>query len=188
MAVNLPLTGAGGTTASVATEQIGGQEYQYFKLTGSSASTATASVLATTPGAADAGLVIRPIGSTAFTQAVVLTLGTTNTFQFMQSIAFSSGNVVATTVNTSADASVIAANANRKALVVANLTTAQVIGIGLTTAALTTARANCHVFIPALSQIGFGLQGNFPLYTGPLRGLIVSSTVTSGGVAVTEYT
>jgi len=188
MPVNLPLTGTGQTSASVASQQIGGAEYQYMKLVGSSGSTVEASVLATTPGSADAGIITRPIGSTAYPQAATLTAGTTATPQFVQTIPYSTGTLTRTTVNTSVDASVIAANANRKALVVANLTTAQIIALGLSTAALTTARANCNLFIAASSQLVFGTLGDLPLYTGPIRGLIVSSTTTSGGVSVMEFT
>lgn len=224
MPVNLPLTGAGGTTARVATEQIGGEEYQYFKLTGASASTAAASVLGTTPGAADNALVVRPIGSTAFSQAAVLTAGssgniigsvtnaagssavmmggvavssgnalylgsgTSGTFQFMQTIPFSTGNVARSSVSTTVDVQLIAANSNRKALVIASRSTAVTIGIGFSTAVLTTGLANVDLYLAPSSVLSFGLQGGLPLYLGPLRGLTISSTTVAASVAVTEFT
>jgi len=245
MPVNLPLTGAGGTTASVATEQIGGAEYQYMKLVdGQSASTLMAAVEATTPSSADGGLVVRPIGSTAFSQAAVLVAGssanmigsmalaagtTNNTigsaalvagssantigsvglisgssanilgqaaliagtsanFQYMQSIPFSSGNVARSSVSTTVDIQIIAANANRKALVIANRSTAQTVGIGYSTAILTTALANVDLFLAPSSVLSFGLQGGLPLYLGPMRGINLTSTTVAGSVATIEFT
>lgn len=188
MAVNIPLTGTGQSTAAVATRQIGGEEYQYFKLAGSSNSTAEASVLATTPAASDGALVVRPIGSTGFTQAVVLTSGTSNKYQFMQSIPFSSGNIARTSVSTTIDRELIAANANRLALIIANRSTAQTVGIGFSTAVLTTALANVDCYIPPSSYLSFGLQGGLPLVRGPIRGINLTSTTLAGSVAVTEFT
>lgn len=218
MAVNLPLTGSGGTTASVATEQIGGAEYQYMKIVdGQTGSTQPAAVEATTPSSADAGLVVRPIGSTSFPQAVVhgtggttvntigsvallagssanmigqvaLQQGTTGNYQIMQSIAFSSGNVARSSVSTTVDTQLIAANANRKALVIANRSTAQTVGVGFSTAILTTALANVDIYIAPSSFISFGLQGGLPLYNGPLRGINLTSTTVAGSVGITEFT
>lgn len=170
MSVNLPLTGSGQTTATVATEQNSGAEYQYVKLVsgvaGSTVSGSTATIVGT----------------------VSLALGTSATYQFEQSIPFSSGNVSRSTIATSVDAAIIAANANRKALVIANGSTAQMVGIGLTTAAVTTARANINMYLQANSQIRFGLIGDFPLYLGPVRGINLTSTAVTGFVIVTEFT
>lgn len=225
MPVNLPLTGAGGTTASVATEQIGGAEYQYMKLvSGVAGSTIEASVLATTPASGEDGLVVRPIGSTEFTQAAVLTAGsssnlvgavvnaagssavmmggvalssanavylgagTSATFQFVQAIPFSSGNVARSSVSTTVDIQIVAANANRKAMVISNRSTAVTIGIGYSTAILTTGLANVDLFLGPSSQLSFGLQGGLPLYLGPMRGLTISSTTVAASVAVIEHT
>ena len=223
MAVNLPLTGVGGTTASVATEQIGGAEYQYMKLIdAAAASTAGASIQITTPTSALGGLVVRPIGSTAYTQAAVLVAGSTGNvigavavssgvvlgagssanilgqvglqagtsanFQYQQSIPFSSGNVARSSVSTTIDIQIIAANANRKALVVANRSTSQTVGIGLSTAILTTALANVDLFLGPSNHISFGLHGSLPLYLGPIRGLNLTSTTLAGSVALTEFT
>jgi len=217
MAVNLPLTGSGGTTATVATDSAGSAEYQFMKLVdGAAASTQVASVQATTPTSALGGLVTRPIGSTAYTQAAVLiagstantvgsvalvagtsanvigsvglNLGTTLNYQFMQSIPFSSGNIARSSVSTTIDIQIIAANASRKALIIANRSTAQTVGIGFSTAVLTTALANVDFFIGPSSYVSFGLQGGLPLALGPLRGINLTSTTVAGSVALTEFT
>lgn len=218
MGVGIPLTGSGQTTATVATEQITGAEYQYMKIVdGQTGSTQPAAVEATTPAAADGGLVTRPIGSTSFPQAVVhgtggttantvgsvallagssanvigqtvLQQGTTGNYQFMQSIAFSSGNVSRSSVSTTVDNQLIAANANRKALIIANRSTAQTMGIGFSTAALTTGLANVDCYIPPSSYLSFGLQGGLPLYKGPIRGLNLTSTTVAGSAGITEFT
>lgn len=189
MSVNIPLTGAGGTTATVATEQIGGAEYQYMKIAdGQATSTLAAAVEATTPSSADAGLVVRTIGTTAYPQGVTLTPGTSGTYQYQQSIPFSSGNVARSSVSTTVDIQLIAANANRKALVIANRSTAQTVGIGFSTAAVTTALANVDVFLAPSAALSFGLQGNLPLYLGPLRGINLTSTTVAGSVGITEFT
>lgn len=244
MSVNIPLTGAGGTTATVATEQITGAEFQYMKLVGGAAGSSTPIVAqATTPGSADNALVVRPIGSTAFTQAVVgvagssantlgavaLVAGTSantlgavalvggssaNTvgsvgliagssannigqvtqgpgssanFWYIQAIPFSSGNVARSSISTTIDTQLIAANANRKALVIANRSTLQTVGIGFSTAALTTALANVDLYLNPSAAVTFGHPGDLPLYLGPLRGLNLTSTTVAGSVGVTEF-
>ena len=87
-----------------------------------------------------------------------------------------------------ADLTIVAANANRKALVVANRSTAQTVGVGFSTAALTTALANVDLFIPPSGHISFGFRGTLPLYLGPLRGINLTSTAAGGSVAVTQFT
>lgn len=244
--VGLPLTGVGGTTADVAVDSIGGAAYQYMKkVDGLAASTVVERVLATTPASGDAGSVVRPIGSTAYPQSVVVGTGgssanmvgtvvlssgttgitvgsaallagssaniigtvaitagssantigavaqagpaTSGVYWFMQSIPFSSGNAARTTVATSVDVSLIAANANRKALVIASLSTVQVVNIGGSTAAVTTGLANASYFLQPMQQLTFGM-GQLPLFLGPFRGINISSTAVGGGVAITEYT
>lgn len=285
--VGIPLTGVGGSTADVATDLVGGAHYQSVKLfDGTVGSSRPIAGLATTPGAADGGLVVRPIGSTAFNQAVVGSVGLTSgssevaltsvgstklvgqvtianpttavtvssgvilaagssanvlgsvtlssvttaitvgsvallagssanmlgqvvqgagssanimgqvvqgpgssaNFWFTQSIPFSSGNAARTTVNTSVDVSVIAANAARKALIVASLSTSQVVALGLTTAAVTTALGGVSLYLQPAQQVTFGLSGGMPLFVGPVRGINITSTAVAGGVAVTEFT
>jgi len=107
---------------------------------------------------------------------------------FTQGWGFSSGSVARTTVNTSVDAAVIAANAARKALVIGSLSTAQICAIGLTTATVTTALANVHLYLQPNQQLVFGFPGTLPLYLGPIRGINISSTAVGGGVAVLEFT
>lgn len=218
MPVNIPLTGAGGTTATVATEQIGGAEYQLMKLIdGSAGSTLAADVMSSAPSSGDPGLVVRAIGSTNLSQAVVigtggstantvgnvaliagssantigsvaLVAGTTANYQFVQSIAFSSGNISRSSVSTTIDTQLIAANANRKALIIANRSTSQTVGCGFSTAAVTTALANVDFFIGPSAAVSFGIHGGFPLALGPIRGINLTSTTVAGSVGVTEFT
>lgn len=113
--------------------------------------------------------------------------GSTANFWFMQSIPFSSGNLARTTVNTSVDVSIIAANASRKALIIAAGSTAQIVALGLSTGAVTTGLGNANVYVPAGGFLSFGL-GGLPLFTGPIRGINISSTTVAGGVNVSEFT
>jgi hypothetical protein len=113
--------------------------------------------------------------------------GSSGNFWFTQTIPFSSANLARTTVNTTVDISVIAANANRKGLVIANLSTVQIVGLGLSTGAVTTGLTNVNVFLSPNSQLTFGC-GGLPLFTGPIRGINISSTAIAGGVAVMEFT
>lgn len=114
-------------------------------------------------------------------------LGSSANYWFQQSIPFSSGNVSRTTVNTTVDVSIIAANASRKAMTIANLSTVQTVALGLTTAITTTALANVHVFLAPITQVTFGMNKDFPLYLGPVRGINISSTTVAGGVSVLEF-
>lgn len=76
--VAFPLTGAGDATAIAATDEIGGAHYQRLKIfDGTEGSTIPFVARETTPGSTDPGMVVRPIGSTAFAQAVTLTNPTT---------------------------------------------------------------------------------------------------------------
>lgn len=77
--VGLPLTGAGDATAQVAVDTINGEAFQRVKLfDATEGSTVPITAKATTPGAADGAMVVRPIGSTAFNQAVVGAVGLTS--------------------------------------------------------------------------------------------------------------
>lgn len=131
-------------------------------------------------------------GSTRQVGTVLPGLGSSANYWYQQTIPFSSGNLAITTVNTSADAAVLAANANRKALLIQNLTTVD-IALGFTTAAMTTALAGCMVVLSGRqiagggSYITFG-PGGLPLYLGPIRGRTIGSTTISGGVSVVQYT
>lgn len=194
--VNLPLTGAGGTTATVASEDIGGVQYQRVKLmagavgstvAGSSAVIGTVNVSSGVILAA--GSSANVIGQVAISTAnqISLGLGSSATYNFVQSIPFSSGNVARSSISTTVDTQLIAANANRKALVIANRSTAQTVGCGFSTAVLTTAGANVDFYIGPSSFVSFGLQGGMPLYLGPLRGINLTSTTVAGSVGVTEF-
>ena len=134
------------------------------------------------------GTVINASGEQVIGTVVQGSAGSTANAWNVQAQRFSSAAVSRTTVNTSQDASLIGANANRKALIIASLSTAQTCAIGLTTAAMTTALANVTMYMPANTQLIFGLPGTLPLYQGPIRGVNITSTAVAGGVSVTEFT
>lgn len=114
--------------------------------------------------------------------------GSSNNFWSFDGFAFTSAITSRTSISTTVDTQIVAANANRKAMVIANLSTQQTVSIGLTTNVMTTALGNASVFLPPASQISFGgYGGNFPGYTGPVRGINITSTVVGGGVAVTQF-
>lgn len=214
--VGLPLTGVGDSTANVAVDTIGGEAFQRIKLfDGTQGSTVPIVAKATTPAAADGAMVVRPIGSTAFSQAVQVSGGSSdNVVGGVALLAGSSANVVGavaqgpgssasswvvdgltfssaassrTSANTTVDAAVIAANANRKAMMIQNMTTVD-LALGLSTAALSTALANISMILASRQFITFGGQvGSLPNYTGPVRGLIIGSSVITGGVVVTQF-
>jgi hypothetical protein len=112
----------------------------------------------------------------------------TASYWSFNSVAFSSGAAARTSVSTTVDTAVVAANAGRKALVIANASTSQVVALGLTTAAVTTALGGVSVYLQPTSQLHFGLGGDLPLFTGPVRGINITSTALGGGVFVTEFT
>lgn len=126
--------------------------------------------------------------STAVIGLVAQGSGSSANAWYTQSIAFSSGNAARTSIATSVDVQIIAANANRKALIIASLSTAQTVAIGLTTGVMTTALANASLYLQANGYVLFGLSGGLPLYQGPVRGINITSTAVGGGVAVTEFT
>ena len=150
-------------------------------------------VRSVTTGAAGAGSTtvdanLSSAGSTKTVGVVGQGPGSSAAFWFAQSIPFTSGNVARTSVATTVNAAVIAANANRKALLIANGSTAQMVGLGLSTATVTTARANVNIYLQANSQLRFGLCGDLPLYTGAIQGINLTSTAVAGYVIVTEFT
>jgi hypothetical protein len=168
--VNLPLTGSGDSTATVAAEDIGGVHYQFFKqISAADGSTAAATLVSTT---VDSNLT---------------SAGSTKLIGLVDGIAFSSGNAIRTTVNSSVDVAFLAANAARRAVVITNGSTGTALLVSFTTAAVSSAAA--YTFqIPALGYATIGGQlGNVPLYTGPIRGKM-NSTLVAGPVYVTEFT
>lgn len=77
--VGLPLTGSGDATAQVATDQINTEHWQRMKLgDGEEGSTAMGRILSSAPNSTDAGLVTRPIPSSAYNQGVVGEVGITS--------------------------------------------------------------------------------------------------------------
>jgi hypothetical protein len=171
--VGLPLTGSGDSTASVAAEDIGGVHYQRVKIINAGAgSTAAASLTSTSVDVANTPTVLPGSGSSSVAPWSV------------DGLRFSSGQTSATTLATSAERELLAANANRRGAVIVNLSTAVNLLIGLTTNTVSTARANCHYIIPANSKLTIGGQlGDIPLYLGPVRGRLDSTTL--AGVAAT---
>lgn len=115
-------------------------------------------------------------------------LGSSANVWILDGFAYSSANTSRSTANTTVDASIVAANSNRRGLVIQNLTTVD-LALGFSTAAITTALANVSYILASRENISFGgLMGKLPLFTGPIRGLIVGSTTITGGVAVTQFT
>lgn len=132
--------------------------------------------------------------------SVALVTGTTNTMGAMaqgagssanfwtaDSFAFTSGQTSRSSVSTTVDIQIVAANANRKALVISNRSTVQTVGVGFSTAVVTTALANVDVFIGPSAHISFGFQGTLPNYLGPLRGINLTSTAVAGSVGVVQF-
>ena len=190
MPVGLPLTGSGETTATVATELISTQHYQYFKLvSGVAASTQHVSALATTPGSGDGGLVTRPIGSTAFNQAVVGSVGLTSEGS-TRIIGLVDGiplTPALTTINSSVDVALLSSNSARRSAMIQNGSTGTALLVRLSTAAVSSGGAY-NFQVPANGFIVIGGQlGNIPLYTGPIRGKM-NSTAVAGPCFITEFT
>lgn len=175
--VTLPLTGTGDSTAAVAAEDIGGVHYQRVKIISASAGATAAAVLTSTSvDIANTPTVSQGAGSSSVEPWYVDGLG------------FSSAQTSATTLATSAEQQLLAANANRRAAVIANLSTAAELLIGFTTSVVSTALANCHYRIPAAGKLAIGGQlGDIPLYLGPIRGRLNSTTL-AGIAAITQFT
>ena len=169
--VNLPLTGSGDSTATVATEDIGGVHYQFVKLI-SAADGSTAAATLYSSGV-DANLT---------------SAGSTKLIGLVEGVPYSSGAIARTTLNSSAEGQLIAANASRKAAAITNMATGVTLFVGLSTAAVTTAGANAHLIVAPLATFTFGGQvGQLPNYTGPIRARINSTTV-AGPVVGVEFT
>lgn len=175
--VTIPLTGTGDSTASVAAEDIGGVHYQRVKLISAAAgSTAAATLTTTTVDVANTPTVLPGSGSSSVAP------------WFVDGLRFSSAQTSATTLATSAEQQLLAANASRRGAVIVNLSTAVELLIGFTTSVVSTARANCHWIIPANSRLTIGGQlGDMPLYLGPVRGRLNSTTLT-GVCATVQFT
>jgi len=150
----------------------------------------TAAIGQITSGQQTIGTVdLSSVGSTKTVGVVAQGPGSSAAFWFAQSIPFSSGNVARTSIATSVDIQIIAANANRKALVIGNRSTAQTVGIGYSTGVVTTALANVDLFLPPSQNLSMGgVHGVLPLYLGPLRAINLTSTAVAGSVSVIEFT
>lgn len=174
--VNLPLTGSGGTTATVASEEIGGVQYQRVKIISAAAgSTAAQTFGSTSVDVSNTPTVLPGSGSSAVAP------------WYVDGLRFSSAQTSATTLATSAERELLASNSARRGAVIVNLSTATNLLIGLTTSVVSTARANCHYIIPANSKLTIGGQlGDIPLYLGPIRGRLDSTTL-AGVASVIQF-
>lgn len=105
---------------------------------------------------------------------------------FVNSAIFSSDNTSRTSVSTTVDTQLVAAS-SRRAMIIANRSTSQIVACGFSTAAVTTARANVDFYIQPNSYVAFGISGGMPAYGGPIRGINISSTTVAGSVAVTQF-
>lgn len=113
--------------------------------------------------------------------------GSSANYWFSQPLAFTSALTSRSSVATSVDVQIVAGTSARLAMVVANRSTLQTVGIGFSTAAVTTGLANVDIFIPPSGYITFGYSGGVPLYRGPLRAINLTSTAVAGSVAVTQF-
>jgi len=198
--VGLPLTGSGDTTATVATDEIGGAHYQRIKLfSGIADSTVGSAIVTTHPTTSDPGLVTRNIPSTSIPQLVsgggsttvdanLTSEGSTKVIGIVQGTPFSSANITRSTLNSSAEGQLFAANASRDYVMITNMSTAVNLFVGLTTGAVSTLGANAHFVIPPAQTFTLGGQlGNGPKYTGPIRCRLNSTTLV-GPVIGVEFT
>lgn len=143
----------------------------------------------TTSVTVTSGVILAAGSSANILGQVVQGPGSSANFWFEQSIPFSSGNLARTSVATTVDVSVVAANANRKALIIQNLSTLE-IGLGFSTGAVTTALANVDWSLAARGSQNDKLVMGFsaPLFLGPIRGITLNSTAVVGSVKVLEFT
>lgn len=104
---------------------------------------------------------------------------------FVAGYGYSSGQTSHTTLATSAEVQLAAANPNRRGMMICNLSTAVDLIVGFTTATISTARANADFLIPASGRLWVGQDT--PLYLGPVRGRLNSTTL-AGIAAVLQFT
>lgn len=91
-----------------------------------------------------------------------------------------------TSANSSADVSLLAANANRRGAIIQNASTGTALLVNLSTIAVSSgARYTFQIPANGYAVIG-GQTGNFPLYTGAIRGKM-NSTAVAGPVYITEF-
>lgn len=163
----------------------------------------------TTGVTVSSGVILGP--STAFTGlissgtqqigSVALVTGTTGTMGAMaqgpgssannwvvDGFAFSSANTSRTSISTTVQNAIVAASTSRVAMIIASLSTVQTVGLGFSTAAVTTALANVSAYLPPLGVLVFGMQSGLPNFTGNIRGINLTSTTVAGGVVVTQFT
>lgn len=133
------------------------------------------------------GTVVLSSGTTAMTIGnVAQGPGSSANYWVVEGVPFSSGNIAQTTINSSADVALLAANANRKAAVISNLSTGTELLVSFTTAVVSSA-GPATFKVPANGYVTIGGQlGNVPLYRGPIRGKM-NSTLVAGPLTITEF-
>lgn len=113
--------------------------------------------------------------------------GATRSIGIVQGTPFTSDSITRATANSSAEAQLFAANANRDYVMITNMSTAVNLFVGLTSAAVTTLGANAHFVIPPAQTFTLGGQlGNGPKYLGPIR-VRLNSTTLVGPVIGVEF-
>jgi hypothetical protein len=117
------------------------------------------------------------------TTAVTITNPTTLVTVSNPGGASPSSAAARTTANTSADVSLLAANANRKGGIIQNASTASALLLGLSTAVVSSAAYSMKIPLNGFFVIGVDM----PNYTGPVRGRL-ESTALAGPAFVTELT
>jgi hypothetical protein len=125
-------------------------------------------------------------GSTTV-DANLTSAGSTKLIGLVEGIPFSSDQAAFTTLNTSVDVSMLAANANRKGCIIQNASTGTALLVRLSTAAVSSASAyQFQVAANAFAVMGSQV-GNIQNFTGPMR-CKMNSTLVAGPVFITEFT
>ena len=113
--------------------------------------------------------------------------GSTRVVGLVDGISFSSAGAAFTSLASSVDVSLLAANANRKGCIIQNHTTATAVLVRMSTQAVSSA-SSYQFQVPANGFVVMGGQvGNMPNFTGPMR-CKANSTAVASVVYVTEFT
>lgn len=113
--------------------------------------------------------------------------GSTRVIGLVDGISFSSAGAAFTSLASSVDVSMLAANANRKGCIIQNHTTATAVLVRMSTQVVSSA-SSYQFQVPANGFVVMGGQvGNIPNFTGPMR-CKANSTAVASVVYVTEFT
>ena len=125
-------------------------------------------------------------GSTSV-DASLTSAGSTKLVGLVDGVSFSSAGAAFTTVNSSVDAALLAADATRRGCIIQNASTGTALLVRLSTQAVSSASAY-QFQVPANGFVAMGGQvGNLPNFTGPMR-CKMNSTAVAGPVHVTAFT